>query len=371
MRTPNAIDFWRGFALVEIMINHIPDNGFWRITHRQFSWSDAAELLVFLAGCTTAIAFARRPGKPVAPLVFERLRKIYVGHLAFSVMLVAMYVVAHDMLGDATIIVDNHGDLARTSWREFVIGLFTLTHHVRFFDVLPLYFVLTLWMPLMLMLDRISRVWLVAISLAVYVFAIITRINIPLWSGVGHWAFNPFAWQLIFTLGFFVGSRRTELSKTLAQWRFVAPLSWLIVGVSFVCMLKGVPTPDASARGALEDFLWSKTHVGPLRVVQFLALAHVANSLTWILPRLAPPIWSVLSLLGRNSLSVFCAAALLSAAGQIAHRAGWHGIAFDTAFTLGAVALMAALALAHQTLRAVATTRAPGAPLVGIKQSRA
>ncbi len=32
MRDPNAIDFWRGFALITIFINHIPGNTFERYT---------------------------------------------------------------------------------------------------------------------------------------------------------------------------------------------------------------------------------------------------------------------------------------------------------------------------------------------------
>jgi hypothetical protein len=32
LRGPNAIDFWRGFALLTIFINHIPGNAFERFT---------------------------------------------------------------------------------------------------------------------------------------------------------------------------------------------------------------------------------------------------------------------------------------------------------------------------------------------------
>src|SRR5580704_15197051 len=50
MRAPNEIDFWRGFALVTIFINHIPGIYFERFTFRNVSLSDSAELFVFLAG---------------------------------------------------------------------------------------------------------------------------------------------------------------------------------------------------------------------------------------------------------------------------------------------------------------------------------
>lgn len=50
MREANAIDFWRGFALVTIFINHIPGNYYSRFTHGNISDSDSADLFVFLAG---------------------------------------------------------------------------------------------------------------------------------------------------------------------------------------------------------------------------------------------------------------------------------------------------------------------------------
>jgi hypothetical protein len=41
-RTPNAVDFWRGYALVSIFINHIPGIYYERFTHRNVSFSDSA-----------------------------------------------------------------------------------------------------------------------------------------------------------------------------------------------------------------------------------------------------------------------------------------------------------------------------------------
>ena len=49
-REANAVDFWRGFALVSIFVNHIPGIYYERFTHRNLSFSDSAELFVFLAG---------------------------------------------------------------------------------------------------------------------------------------------------------------------------------------------------------------------------------------------------------------------------------------------------------------------------------
>jgi hypothetical protein len=49
-RRANAIDFWRGFALVTIFLNHIPGLYYSQFTHANISISDSADLFVFLAG---------------------------------------------------------------------------------------------------------------------------------------------------------------------------------------------------------------------------------------------------------------------------------------------------------------------------------
>ena len=49
-RPPNEIDFWRGFALIAIFINHVPGIFYEKFTHRNFGFSDSAELFVLLAG---------------------------------------------------------------------------------------------------------------------------------------------------------------------------------------------------------------------------------------------------------------------------------------------------------------------------------
>ena len=49
-RQANAVDFWRGLALIFIFINHIPGIYYARFTHANYSLSDSADLFVFLAG---------------------------------------------------------------------------------------------------------------------------------------------------------------------------------------------------------------------------------------------------------------------------------------------------------------------------------
>ena len=73
MREPNAIDFWRGFALITIFVNHVPGNVFERFTYSKYSLSDAAELFVFLAGWAISLATHTRHGYDSPGRVLMRL----------------------------------------------------------------------------------------------------------------------------------------------------------------------------------------------------------------------------------------------------------------------------------------------------------
>src|SRR5262249_42786940 len=76
-----AIDFWRGFALLSIFINHLPENIFQHITHKNIGLSDAAELFVFLAGVSATLAYGSRffRGETFVAVrkVFRRVLTIY------------------------------------------------------------------------------------------------------------------------------------------------------------------------------------------------------------------------------------------------------------------------------------------------------
>ena len=71
MREPNEIDFWRGFALITIFINHVPGIYFERFTYRNFSLSELAELFVFLAGWSLRLQTNRTASLPILGLVLS------------------------------------------------------------------------------------------------------------------------------------------------------------------------------------------------------------------------------------------------------------------------------------------------------------
>src|SRR3954469_22259996 len=54
------VDFFRGLALLIIFVDHIPENVFALITLRNFGFSDAAEIFIFLSGYSAGYVFQLR-----------------------------------------------------------------------------------------------------------------------------------------------------------------------------------------------------------------------------------------------------------------------------------------------------------------------
>ena len=321
MREPNEIDFWRGFALLTIFINHIPGNFFERFTFRNISISDSAELFVFLAGWAMR-KLVEGPARSLSGkwLMFRlggRALTVYFAQTVITGLAIALLAAA-SLLLDAPFLLDWHN--ASAVFNDPVrahIGLVLLTHQLGYFDILPLYFVLMLVAPLVALMHRHARPFLLPVSLAIYAYALAFGVNFPTWPVEGVWFFNPLAWQLIYVLGFLLAG--DEGVGALAR-RYHKILRWLALPIVLLGMI-AVRTNFSPDPIAVPDpklfFLFDKSFLSPARLIHSLALtALFAGSFKTIAIWL-PHISKFLNLLGRNSLNVFCAASLLSLIGQI------------------------------------------------------
>ncbi len=141
MRAPNEIDFWRGFALVTIFINHVPGIYFERFTFRNVSLSDSAELFVFLAGCALRILVdGAARALPAQWLLFRleaRAFHVYVAQVFVTEMAIALLAAAAFLL-DAPYLLDWHNTSA--VFNDPVrahIGLVLLTHSLAISTFCP------------------------------------------------------------------------------------------------------------------------------------------------------------------------------------------------------------------------------------------
>ena len=334
-RPPNAIDFWRGLALLTIFVNHIPGTAFENLTYSHYTISDAAELFVFLAGWSLALATDRPGGQDSPGRVLLRLasRTVEVYRAQLVIVLLAIALIAGAaLLLDNPLLLDWHNagpffsDPVPTS-----VGVVLLTHQLGYFNILPLYVCLLAMAPIFILVARASRWLALGASFGLYAAALTFEINLPSWPQQGRWFFNPLAWQFLLVLGF-VGSLCTRDSETFRTWaRQLWPLGavGVVIGM-FVSVTDMRPDPLAVPDPRL-FFLLDKTYVSPLRILDFVAVVLTFHGmfelvLRW-LPWLVPP----LSALGRNSLAVFSIASVGALLIQLVRASLPKSFALDTA----------------------------------------
>lgn len=326
-----SLDFWRGFALATIFVNHIPGNPIEPFTHKNFGFSDAAEVFVFLAGISVALAYAARQEAVgfvrTAASILGRAVTIYGHHLV--VFLVCGAIVAFGVLAtnDVRLFEATHFDLLVASPIEAVAGIATLGFQPAYINILPLYIVLMLAAPALLSLAIASPRAALALSAAIYIAAHLFGLYLPSFPASGGWFFNPFAWQLLFVIGICTGLALRDGRVLDSRPLFVVALFYLAAATLWT--RSGFYNPyDLSP---LPRFVWDfdKTSLTLPRVLHALALVVVAAKLGRALSLAEFRVARPLILLGRHALPVFCLGTVLAISIQILRMSGAEGGSLD------------------------------------------
>lgn len=352
IRRPNAVDFWRGFALVTIFINHIPGIYYEAFTHRNVSLSDSADLFVFLAGWALRLTVGRvdadLPLSHVALRLSGRAMTLYAAQLMIEIIAIAMLATSARLLDNPLLIEWHNAAAVFYNPVDAHIGLALLSHQLGYFDILPLYVVLMLIAPLIATIHRLAPAWLLPISLAVYLTALVFQINIPTWPEKGEWFFNPLCWQLVFVLGFIMARERGPGALVRKHIKVLRLISLpIVIGGALMMWFDWFPDPT-KVPGPPLLFAAYKPYMTPMRLIQFLALVTVFSAFYPIIERWLPRLVGFLTMLGRNSLNVFCVGSLLSLAGQIVRFYFEGGLAIDTAMVVIGIALLGVTACASE-----------------------
>ncbi len=323
MRASNAVDFWRGLALVMIFINHIPGNVLSAYTLRNFAVCDAADLFVFLAGWSLSYATNRQGSPDTAPKLVGRLVwrafDLYSAQLAITLLAVAMLATAaHTMQNPLFLEWHNAGPAFYDPVRA-VTGMALLSYQLGYFNILPMYVVLLLMAPVFLLAARASRWLALALSLSLYGWCLTTGLTMPSWPSDEQWFFNPLCWQLLLLSGFLSAELARGADPTfmkVRRWLFWP--ACLVVGLGAMIAVVGIYPDPVSVPSPRLFFLFDKTYLSPARLINLFALCLAFAGAYRILQEKSSTIVAQFCRLGRHSLPVFCVGSLLALAAQIA-----------------------------------------------------
>ena len=344
VRQANPIDFWRGLALLMIFINHIPGIYYSRFTHASYSISDSADLFVFLAGWALRYVVGNPNRRlPVWHLVLHlggRAFTLYAAQILITVIAIAMLAGAALWRNNPLLLEWHNAASIFYNPVPTLVGLALITHHLGYFDILPLYVVLLIFAPVFALLDRFAASLVLPFSLLIYGLTLGFQISVPTWPVEGGWFFNPLAWQLVFVLGF-VLAREDGLGGVVRRHISAIRIAALPVVIASIFVVRYGLWPDPTKVPSPKlFFLLSKTYVTPGRVIQFLALVALMSVTYPYIKRFASLLVELLALLGRNSLYVFCVGSILSLAGQIIRFLYQGNIYIDTGVVVFGIALM-------------------------------
>ena len=336
-RRVDTIDFWRGIVLIAILCDHIPGNLIEKATPRNFAFSDSAEAFVFLSGVSVALAHygraQRADWRGLLGRCFGRAYHIYGVHIGLTCAAVAIAAIGYFVSGAPGLIEADGRSFVFHQPLQAGLGVLMLTQQLGYFNILPLYVVLLLWAPAVLAMARVSPWLALGASLAIYATARILGLALPSWPEPGSWFFNPFAWQLVFTLGI-VGcvlwrDRPIPKSPTL-YWAAAAALTVAAFGVTDgFWKLPGI----RDSLFAHLDLL--KADLGFGRLAHFVVLAYFVSQ-TPVATVERTTIGRELQRLGRYSLPIFAFGSILSCAGQVVMQAATAQIP-DWVATIGLV----------------------------------
>jgi len=362
----HRVDFLRGLALAMIFINHIPGNPYANFTTINFGFSDAAEIFVLLAGFASANAyfprFARGKRWSASIGALKRSAVLYVSHIVTTMMALALFCAAaivferpgyvHDMIYNVGL------TPFFTDTASAFVGMVLLGHQLGYFNILPMYMVFLALLPAMMWLAEMSPRLLFAASFSLWLAAGWFGLNIPNTPIPGGWFFNPFAWQLLFVIGFIAGLWWREGRMPVFDARlFWLAVAYLVFAFAWIRLGYSAWKP---AETLIPQHLWNfdKTYLAVPRLLHILALAYVVmiSPLGEALRRIPPS--NPFTVMGRHSLPVFCLGSLLAMAGAILRYEWGGGLLRDTVIVLTGLTIPMLLAYALDAGRPVSRPRA-------------
>ena len=339
-----------GIANWSVFVDHIPNNVVNLLTLRNFGFSGAADLFVFVVGYGVAIIHGRialeRGYLVAATRIFRRVWRLYAAYVVLFVIYIdTIAYVASQSMAPEIISEYNISGILEHPLRILVRGLLLQEEPLNL-DLLQLMIPLMAFFPFALWgLLRRPNVTL-ALSVAFYFAARWFDWNFRTYPDQ-EWAFNPFCWQMMMVLGgwFAVTGASGHPLRNLPWLRVLAGA--YLVSAMAITLMRHSPTlsaylPDVVLNGISPS---DKENLAPYRVIHFLALAFLA---TYLIPSDHPGLqWKSLQMVikcGEEWLAVFCIGVFLSFAGHLILITGANLVVMQIGVSLAGFAVMTAVA---------------------------
>ncbi|UNE54003.1 OpgC family protein [Bartonella machadoae] len=345
------IDVFRSLALLTIFINHIPGTLYEYITHRNFGFSDSAEVFVLLSGVSLGLSFHARLAQESLLFMVRKLwwraLQLYGAYLFTTFVTLSLFLGGFLLWRVEKLLSMNNIGLFFT--QPFVAFLSTLSfgHQLGYNNILPLYIVLMLFAPFALYWGCQRKGLLLLGSFLLYLICGFYKIAPPSYPLAGKWFLNPLSWQLLFVIGL-VSTLALKQGKTIPFQPF-----WIVLSAGYLVL--SLLWVRLNWWGVVGWFGWSsplmnfnKTFLSLPRLLHVVALA----TLILCLPRfcqcfhVSPQ--HPLAVLGKHSLPVFVTGTVFAMFGQIVKTVVTGTFFSDTLLIISGIVVQLAVAYYYE-----------------------
>lgn len=372
-----------GVANWFLFLDHIPHNAVGALTMRNFGFSSATDLFVFVGGYAVALIYARialeRGFVVAATRIFKRVWQLYAAYIVLFVFYVELISYVATRTAAPEIFSEfNITGFIDHSVRTLIYGLFLQAKPLNL-DVLQLIITLMAFQPVVLLgLLYVPNATLFA-SIALYGAARVLDWNLTSYPS-GYWDFNPFCWQLLFVMGGWFALTGKKYAGTIRSMQAIAAfriaaLLYLLLALTIVSA-GNIPAlaetmPDWFTALFLQN---DGESLAPHRIVHFLALTFL---FTWLVPRdwtyLRSYALQPIMKCGEEWLAVFCSGVFLSFAAHLILITGPNSLTRQIAVSIAGLMAITGVAYyvswsKHQDEKSsAAVPRETGAPNCDLK----
>jgi hypothetical protein len=309
------IDALRGLMLVLMTFTHLPTR-FASPLGQPLGFVSSAEGFVFLSAFMCGWVYSERAKRDgfsrMRRALWQRAGALYTWHIALLVFLLTVIAGIARAHGQSAI-TDLISFFSKDPATALTAGL-VLLYNPPLLDILPMYAVLLAVTPLLLSFAS-RRTWWPVLGLSAVLWALSQfGVGRALYQAIADaigldlpvtetGAFSLLAWQFLWIGGLWMGSLKASDAGSLQapHWTVAPAIAFAVVCLVWRHIAGQVPFPHGNELNALFD----KWELGPLRMVNFLALlVLVLRFGPWLAQRV--PL-TFLARLGAASLPVFCA----------------------------------------------------------------
>jgi len=346
------IDLVRGIALWFIVVDHIPQDAVNLLTLRNFGFSGAADIFIFITGYAAAILYGRTTlerGFVVATSrVYRRVGKLYAAYLVLFVTYISVISWFAARYAAPDIIAQYHViGVVSDTLGVLMQGLFLLARPLDL-HILQLLITLLAFFPFAFACLLRWPNWTLAGSIALYFTARHFGLGLPAYFQPPANYLNPLCWQALFMLGAWFA---------LNGWKFVRSMqnsyALRILAICYLlfALLITVAGKHPAIGGLVPDFLTrpftpdDRVNLAPYRLLYLLALAFVFTSL--ISEKWRGLRWRVLQPFlkcGEEWLACFCTGVFLSFVGYMVLITSRNSLLMQVLVSTAAISIMTAIA---------------------------